>query len=242
MRVSGLPAGSPFWVHPFSACFVFTYRTLSGKICRKGLISSCVGEVITQTIDSDGVRSFDRIQKGGVFVHYESQNFECHGAYSVASLALGTVPAFAQSPVTVRPSIFNSPSHTKTTIMTIKNGVPLISLPNTTSYGDCGTAALTMFNGGSKSKIDAHWAITSYVGVITWENVSGRLSNGMIEGYDGPGPLIQTTSSGQVTFSGLKSKTTYYGTLTGTINVDNPLDPFVTECELKPTSTDATTL
>lgn len=198
--------------------------------------------MITQTIESDGVRSFDRIQEGGVFSIMKAKTLSVMAAIPLLSLALGTAPAFAQSPGTVRPSIFNSPSHTKTTIMTIKNGVPLISLPNTTSYGDCGTAALTMFNGGSKSKIDAHWAITSYVGVITWENVSVRLSNGMIEGYDGPGPLIQTTSSGQVTFSGLKSKTTYYGTLTGTINVENPLDPFVTECELKPTSTEATTL
>lgn len=113
--------------------------------------------------------------------------------------------------------------------------------PNGTSPGDCGTARLTMFNGGSKTKIDAHWSLTAYVGFITWENVEVRLSNGDILGYDGPGPIISNNATGQVTFSGLKSKTTYQGTLTGSINVEDPLDPLVTGCEIIPTTAHATT-
>ena len=68
-----------------------------------------------------GARSFDRIQKKEEFLSImKAKTLSVMAAIPLLSLALGTAPAFAQSPVTVRPSIFNSPSHTKTTIMTIQ--------------------------------------------------------------------------------------------------------------------------
>ncbi|MCY0881934.1 MAG: extracellular solute-binding protein, partial [Firmicutes bacterium] len=102
--------------------------------------------------------------------------------------------------------------------------------------GNCGSAKLNMFNGGSKSKLDAHYDLDSTKGNIVYENVTVTLNNGESESYDGPGPIFSATASGQFTFSGLRPKTTYRGTLTGTVTVDSGAT-----CTIIPTSATATT-
>lgn len=120
-------------------------------------------------------------------------------------------------------------------IVTSKNGSS--PSPLTTGSGDCGIDQLTMFNGGSSSQIDANWGVSSIVGDIGWENITVTLNNGGgSQTYNGPGPIISPNASGQFTFSGLRSKTTYTGTLSGWIeNTD------LFTCTLVNISTNATT-
>ena len=144
-------------------------------------------------------------------------------------LAMLAGPAYAASNPVVGAS-----SSTGTTQMVIaSSGIS----PLTTSYGSCGSASLTMFNGGSRSAIDANYQLVSTQGNIVYEHVTVTLNNGKSESYDGPGPIFSATASGQFTFSGLRSKTTYTGTLTGTVTLDSGAT-----CTLIPTSTKATTL
>lgn len=86
--------------------------------------------------------------------------------------------------------------------------------PLTTTPGLCGTASLTMFNGGSRTKIDAHWKLVSSQGNIVYEDVEVALDNGDSLGYDGPGPVVLNVAAGQVTFAGWTPGTLYQGTLT----------------------------
>ena len=73
-----------------------------GKVVTNALLASCVREVITQTIDSDG-GSFLRSHpnKRGVFSIMKAKTLSVLAAIPWLSLALGTAPAFAQSPAAV---------------------------------------------------------------------------------------------------------------------------------------------
>jgi len=109
--------------------------------------------------------------------------------------------------------------------------------PDSTVTGNAGTATLTMFNGGSRTQIDANWQLKSTVGPILWEDVTVTLSNGKSDNYDGPGPIFSSSASGQFTFSGLKSGTTYSGVLSGWIETDE-----IATAEIGPVTDYATTL
>lgn len=143
-------------------------------------------------------------------------------------LAMLAGPAFAAS----NPAAGSSSSTATTQMVMASSGIS----PLTTSYGSCGSASLTMFNGGSSSKLDANYQLVSTQGNIVYENVTGTLNNGDSESYDGTGPIFSATASGQFTFSGLRAKTTYTGTLTGIVTLDSGAT-----CTIIPTSTKATT-
>lgn len=143
-------------------------------------------------------------------------------------LAMLTGPAFAAS----NPVAGSSSSTATTSMVMASSGIS----PLTTSYGSCGSASLTMFNGGSRSAIDANYQLVSTQGNIVYENVTVTLNNGKSKSYDGPGPVFSAAASGQFTFSRLRARTTYRGTLTGTVTLDSG-----TTCTIIPTSTNATT-
>ncbi|WP_206922679.1 hypothetical protein [Alicyclobacillus suci] len=128
-----------------------------------------------------------------------------------------SVPVFADT--TSNQSTEGNTVTTKITIpVTVSTSSGIQSDASVT--GDAGTATLTMFNGGSRTQIDANWQLKSTVGQIEWEDVTVTLSNGQSQNYDGPGPIIKSTASGQFTFSGLKPGTKYSGTLSGWIETD----------------------
>jgi len=140
--------------------------------------------------------------------------------------------AIAFGGVTWAAPVSSSVSTTTTPMITTGNpsGEPLTS-------GPCGTATLKMFNGGSRTKIDAYWKLVSSQGNIVYEDVEVTLDNGDSLGYDGTGPIFSNVATGQVTFAGLNPGTLYEGTLTGSVTLDSDR-----VCTIIPTTARATTL
>lgn len=144
-------------------------------------------------------------------------------------LAMVAGPAFAAS----NPGTSSGGTTVTTQMVMNLSGTSSQTLPQFT--GNCGSARLTMFQNGP-GKLEANYALTSTQGNIVWENVTVALNNGQSDNYDGAGPVLSAKASGQFSFSGLKSKTNYEGTLTGSVTLDSG-----NTCTIIPTSTTAMT-
>ena len=87
--------------------------------------------------------------------------------------------------------------------------------PDSTVYGDAGTASLDFYNATSH-KFDAIWSLSlTNGGTILWIDLYCTLSNGQSKSYHGTSTSSKS-SSGYFTFS-VPSSGTYYGELSGTV-------------------------
>lgn len=85
--------------------------------------------------------------------------------------------------------------------------------PDSTIYGDSGTASLDFYNATSH-KFDAIWSLSlTNGGSIVWIDLYCTLSNGQSKSYHGSSTSSKS-SSGYFTFS-VPSSGTYYGELSG---------------------------